>query len=286
MVKEFGVMHEEVSSSFMKQAQQYNALHHKVSTCKEDFERLCRENGERELRIRDRETELAHEDDMVKRLRVEHASLEEKNKRMRDQEEQLEATRKEEHRKYIETLDKCTRQMYASRQASSEAFKAPELARKPGEDSRPGPHTCCSPTLELRKVASQIPPSVTACRTVDVAADRRRTPGSRSAPLTHGNAELFYARTPPASHLSPRGPVLSSTPYRYLASMQVDEVRMLLMSFEDDLGKRALLSNMSKARIMASPAPRAYSCRLRLVTGLRQSHLFRNVGWCTTTPST
>ena len=137
MVKEFGVMHEEVSSSFMKQAQQYNALHHKVSSTKEGFERLCRENGERELQIRERETELAYEDDVVKRLRTEHASLEEKNKRMRDQEEQLEATRKEEHCKYIETLDKCTRQMYASRQASRDACKAPELARQPGEDSRP-----------------------------------------------------------------------------------------------------------------------------------------------------
>ena len=138
-------MHEEVSSSFMKQAQQYNALHHKVSSTKEGFERLCRENGERELRIRDRETELAYEDDVVKRLRTEHASLEEKNKRMRDQEEQLEATRKEEHRKYIETLDKCTRQMYASRQASSEACKQPELARQPGEDSR----THAGPPLQL-----------------------------------------------------------------------------------------------------------------------------------------
>ena len=145
MVKEFGVMHEEVSSSFMKQAQQYNALHHKVSSTKEGFERLCRENGERELQIRDRETELAYEDDMVKRLRTEHASLEEKNKRMRDQEEQLEATRKDEHRKYIETLDKCTRQMYASRQASSEAIKQPELARQPGEDSRPRPRPPLQP---------------------------------------------------------------------------------------------------------------------------------------------
>ena len=138
-------MHEEVSSSFMKQAQQYNALHHKVSSTKEGFERLCRENGERELQIRDRETELAYEDDVVKRLRTEHASLEEKNKRMRDQEEQLEATRKDEHRKYIETLDKCTRQMYASRQASSEACKQPELARQPGEDSR----THAGPPLQL-----------------------------------------------------------------------------------------------------------------------------------------
>ena len=140
-LKEFGVMHEEVSSSFMKQAQQYSALHHKVSNSKEEFERLCRENGERELCIRDRETELAHEDDLVKRLRTEHASLEENNKRMRDEEEQLEETRKEEHRKYIETLHKCTRQMYASRQASNEASKSPELARMPGKNCQPGPPT-------------------------------------------------------------------------------------------------------------------------------------------------
>ena len=141
MVKEFGVMHEEVSSSFMKQAQQYNALSHQVSSTKEGCDALSKANGERELQIRERETELAREDDVVKRLRIEHASLEENNQRMRDQEEQLEATRKEEHSKYIKTLDKCTRQMYASRQASRDACKAPELARQPGEDSpaRAGP---------------------------------------------------------------------------------------------------------------------------------------------------
>ena len=106
MVKEFGVMHEEVSSSFMKQAEQYNALSHKVSSTKEGFDALSKANVERELQIRERETELAREDDVVKRLRIEHASLEENNQRMRDQEEQLQATRKEEHRKYIKTLDR------------------------------------------------------------------------------------------------------------------------------------------------------------------------------------
>ena len=150
MVKEFGVMHEEVSSSFMKQAQQYNALSHKVSSTKEGFDALSKANGERELQIRDRETELAREDDVVKRLRTEHASLEENNQRMRDQEEQLEATRKEEHSKYIKTLDKCTRQMYASRQASRDACKAPELARQPGEDS---PASAGPPPLQLLPLA-------------------------------------------------------------------------------------------------------------------------------------
>ena len=208
MVKEFGVMHEEVSSSFMKQAQQYNALHHKVSSTKEGFERLCRENGERELRIRDRETELAYEDDVVKRLRTEHASLEEKNKRMRDQEEQLEATRKDEHRKYIETLDKCTRQMYASRQASSEACKQPELARQPGEDSRPRPpaHLCshavvpcqsaCSALMAARAVASPIV-AASQPRTV-MLARQRHTGRSHCAPPRHSYDPLAAASWPPS----------------------------------------------------------------------------------------
>ena len=158
MVKEFGVMHEEVSSSFMKQAQQYNALSHKVSSTKEGFDELSKANVERELQIRERETELAREDDVVKRLRIEHASLEENNQRMRDQEEQLEATRKEEHSKYIKTLDKCTRQMYASRQASRDACKAPELARQPGEDS---PASAGPTPLQLLPLA--LPGSLAPC---------------------------------------------------------------------------------------------------------------------------
>ena len=166
MVKEFGVMHEEVSSSFMKQAQQYNALSHKVSSTKEGFDALSKANGERELQIRDREIELAREDDVVKRLRTEHASLEENNQRMRDQEEQLEATRKEEHSKYIKTLDKCTRQMYASRQASRDACKAPELARQPGEDSPasagPPPLQLSYPWLSLAPCGSLAPVQATA----------------------------------------------------------------------------------------------------------------------------
>ena len=166
MVKEFGVMHEEVSSSFMKQAEQYNALSHKVSSTKEGFDALSKANVERELQIRERETELAREDDVVKRLRIEHASLEENNQRMRDQEEQLEATRKEEHSKYIKTLDKCTRQMYASRQASRDACKAPELARQPGEDSPasagPPPLQLSYPWLSLAPCGSLAPVKATA----------------------------------------------------------------------------------------------------------------------------
>lgn len=164
MVKEFGVMHEEVSSSFMKQAQLYNALSNKVSSTKEGFDALCKANSERELKIRDREEQLAQKDVVVKRLRTEHASLEKNNQRMRDQEAQLEATRKEEHRKYIETLDKCTRQMYASRQASRDACKAPELARQPGEDSpaSAGPPLQLHPWLSLAPCGSLAPVKATA----------------------------------------------------------------------------------------------------------------------------
>ena len=50
MHKEFGVMHEEVSSSFMKQAQQYQSLHGKVGSVKEEAEVLSKQNSDKEDR--------------------------------------------------------------------------------------------------------------------------------------------------------------------------------------------------------------------------------------------
>ena len=70
---------------------------------------------------------LGREDDKVKRLRTEHASLEEKNTFLRNQEEYLEAKREAEHHVYLQALARSTRQMYAGRQALSDAVKTPEL---------------------------------------------------------------------------------------------------------------------------------------------------------------
>ena len=127
MTKEFGQMHDEVSSSFMKQAQTYHSLSHQVATVKEQIETLCKENGDKEDRIRKYEADLAREDDKVQHLRAEHETLEGKVKRLRDTEEQLEETRAHEHKTYLQNLDKYSRQMYASRQAVIDASKSPEL---------------------------------------------------------------------------------------------------------------------------------------------------------------
>ena len=80
MVKEFGALHDEVSSSFSKQAEQHTKLQHKVASTADAVERLLKGNADKEERIRSMEADLAREGDHVERLRAEHAALEEKNK--------------------------------------------------------------------------------------------------------------------------------------------------------------------------------------------------------------
>ena len=134
MVREFGELHDEVSSSFSKLMQQHSLLQHKVRSTQQAADATSQSaathrptpalrahsvgavragNREKQTRIREMEATLAREGDKVQRLRAEHTAVELKNKTLIDQEEQLAAQREGELDQYVQALRRGARQMQA-----------------------------------------------------------------------------------------------------------------------------------------------------------------------------